>query len=310
MQKFFEKEVERICKEINPNWDGASFDYDCSCYKSALKAYKSLAEDGHSGFSWAFTASILKRMVDGLPLTPITDEDFDAPDAMHGPINDDGTVTTQCPRMSSLFKDEKPDGSISYHDLYRQYCYNIEFPDDTFGCKEERIVDELFPITMPYYPTGKKFKVALREFLCDKDNGDFDHVSIEYVITPDNEKIIIGKYYKEENDVKIEISKEEFEADEKRRIDTIEKKVAHRLFFELEDKITILTQSQKDEIIGELEKLCTIFKDVNPDYRRYSFLRTLVGNMNDINSNEKEMFKEIIDYVQKLKREYVIGNNE
>lgn len=78
----------------------------------------------------------------------------------------------------------------------------------------------------------------------------------------------------------------------------------------MEDKITILTQSQKDEIIGELEKLCTIFKDVNPDYGRYSFLRTLVGNTNDINSNEKEMFKEIIDYVQKLKREYVIGNNE
>ena len=297
-----EREVEKVCKKINPNWDGESFDYDCSCYKSALKAYKSLAEDGHSGFSWAFTASILKRMVDGLPLTPITDEDFDAPDAMHGPINDDGTVTTQCPRMSSLFKDEKPDGSISYHDLDRQYSYNVEFPDDSFQCGEERIVDDLFPITMPYYPTGKKFKVGIKEFLCNSENGDFDHKSIEYVITPDNEKIIIGKYYKEENRNWIEITKEQFELDEKQRIDTIEKQVASRLLFEFEETITTLTQNQKDEITIDLENLCLVFRDVDPDYRCYSFLDCLIKN--DVDVYEKQKFEKVIDYLQELKEKY------
>lgn len=186
-----EKEVEKTCKKINPNWDGESFDYDCSCYKSALKAYKSLMEDNHSGVSWSFTVNILKRMVDCLPLTPITDEDFNVPNLNSHEIN--GVISKQCPRMASLFRYEKKDGSITYHDQNRQYCYNIEFPSEKFFCKEGDIVDDLFPITMPYYPTGKTFKVGIKEFLCDSRNGDFDHKSIEYVITPDNEKIIIKK---------------------------------------------------------------------------------------------------------------------
>ena len=294
-----EKEVERICKEINPNWDGASFDYDCSCYKSALKAYKSLAEDGHSGFSWSFTASILKRMLDGLPLSPITDEDFKASTTYE---REGGIEVNQCPRMSSLFRYEKKDGSFTYHDQNRQYCYNVEFPDNTFSCKEEDIVDELFPITMPYYPTGKKFKVGIKEFLCNSENGDFDHKSIEFVITPDNEKIIIGKYYREENRKMVEITKEQFELDEKQRIDTIEKEVASRLLFKLEYKITTLTQNQKDEITKNLENLCLVFRDVDPDYRCYSFLDCLIKN--DVDDYEKQKFEKVIDYLQELKEKY------
>lgn len=296
------REVEKVCKKINPNWDGESFDYDCSCYKSALKAYKSLVEDNHSGFSWVFTASILKRMLDGLPLTPIEDEDFNTPDAVCEIVNDDGMISTQCPRMCSLFKHENPDGSIIYTDQDRQYCYNIEFPDDTFNCKDEDIVDELFPITMPYYPTGKKFKVGIKEFLCNPENGDYDHKAIEHVITPDNEKIIIGKYYREENRKMVEITKEQFELDEKQRIDTIEKEVASRLLFNLEEKIDILTQNQKNEITAVLENLCSIFNDIDPNYRCYSFLDCLIKN--DVDDDEKQKFGKIIDYIQELKEEY------
>lgn len=242
-------------------------------------------------------------MVDGLPLTPITDEDFDVSTDSRCYENSDGTIVIQCPRMSSFFRDEKPDGSISYHDVNRQYCYNIEFPDDSFQCGEERIVDELFPITMPYYPTGKKFKIGIREFLCNPENGDYDHKSIEFVITPDNEKIIIGKYYREENRKMVEITKEQFELDKKQRIDTIEKKVADRLFFELEDKINILTQDQKNEITKDLENLCLVFRDVDPDYRRYSFLDCLIEN--DVNNDEKQKFGKIINYIQELKEKYI-----
>lgn len=46
-----EDEVRLACKRENPDWDGKSFDYGCSCYQSALKAYKSICGDGHSGFS-------------------------------------------------------------------------------------------------------------------------------------------------------------------------------------------------------------------------------------------------------------------
>ena len=76
IREWAEKEVEIACKKENPNWDGKSFDYGCSCYQSALKAYKSLCEDSHSGSSFNLTKNILIRLMNDLPLTPITDEDF------------------------------------------------------------------------------------------------------------------------------------------------------------------------------------------------------------------------------------------
>ena len=45
------REVEIACEKENPNRKGDEFDYGCACYESALKAFESLCEDGHSGFS-------------------------------------------------------------------------------------------------------------------------------------------------------------------------------------------------------------------------------------------------------------------
>ena len=70
-EEWAEKEIEIACKKENPNWDGKSFDYGCACYQSALKAYKSLCEDDHSGFSFGLTKNILIRLMNGLPLKPI-----------------------------------------------------------------------------------------------------------------------------------------------------------------------------------------------------------------------------------------------
>ena len=61
-QEWAEKEIEMACKKENPEWDGKSFDYGCSCYQSALKAYKSLEKDEHSGCSWNITKNILIRL--------------------------------------------------------------------------------------------------------------------------------------------------------------------------------------------------------------------------------------------------------
>ena len=76
MYEWAQREVELACKKENPEWDGESFDYGCSCYQSALKAYKSLLEDGHSGYSFSVTKNILNKLMDGRPLTPITEDDF------------------------------------------------------------------------------------------------------------------------------------------------------------------------------------------------------------------------------------------
>ena len=56
MYSWAEQECRLACKRENPNFDFDSndFDYGCSCYKSALKAYNSLVEDDHSGMSFSY----------------------------------------------------------------------------------------------------------------------------------------------------------------------------------------------------------------------------------------------------------------
>lgn len=101
------REVEIACKKENPNRKEGEFDYGCACYESALKAFESLLEDGHSGFSIKMTQAILIRLLDGQPLTPIEDTD-DIWNECSRPK--DGPKVYQCKRMNSLFKDVYADG--------------------------------------------------------------------------------------------------------------------------------------------------------------------------------------------------------
>lgn len=76
MLEWAKKEVEIACKRENPDKKEEEFDYGCACYESALKAFESLCEDGHSGMSIGFTKNILNWLIDGKPLTPIEDTDY------------------------------------------------------------------------------------------------------------------------------------------------------------------------------------------------------------------------------------------
>lgn len=184
MTNWAEREIAAACKRENPNWDGKSFDYGCSCYQSALKAYKSLMSDGHSGFSFSMTRNILKKLLDNIPLSPITDDDFftndvdiikESPEYLkeHGLKSD-----IQCPRRSSLFRREDLEGNVKYIDIERYYCINAERPSNTFSSSTANFIDELYPITMPYMPSSTPFKVYVREWLTDKTHGDFDVVQV------------------------------------------------------------------------------------------------------------------------------------
>ena len=73
MKEWAEREVQIACKRENPDRKEGEWDYGCACYDSALKAFNSLMEDGHSGMSIEFTKQILNRLIDGKPLTPIED---------------------------------------------------------------------------------------------------------------------------------------------------------------------------------------------------------------------------------------------
>ena len=215
MSEWAKREVEIACKKENPNWDGKSFDYGCACYQSALKAYQSLCEDGHSGMSFNLTKNILIRLMNDNPLTPITDDDFFIENDL--PLNSEEYLKElglksdlQCPRKSSLFRKETLDGKVSYTDVDR-----VVYVDENGGYWGNglvtKIIDEMFPITMPYTPSNERFKVYGEDFLLDKKNGDYDHKAFLCVITPDGEKIELNEYYKEVNEELVKISKEEYE---------------------------------------------------------------------------------------------------
>ena len=216
--KWVNNEVALACKKENPNWDGKTFDYGIACYQSALSAYVSLHKEGHSGTSWNITKNILIRLLNNLPLTPINDEDFFIQFEDNFPPESDPVYLKehglksqkQCQRMSSLFREEDLDGNITYSDVSRSYCININNPNDTFSGCEKGIIDELFPITMPYYPSVNKYKVYVENFLTDTKNGDFDVQGFFYCITPEGDRVEINRFFKEKNHKMVEISKDEY----------------------------------------------------------------------------------------------------
>ena len=219
MSDWAENEVRIACEREAPNRKEGEWDYGCACYDSAFKAFKSLMEDGHSGYSIGFTKNILNRLIDGKPLTPITDKDFYIPenDEIIGDsseyLKSRGLKShIQCPRMSSLFREEKLDGTIEYDDVNRAICIDINNPNISYYNNFiVNIALKDFPIKMPYYPPSNEYEIYSEDFLTDKANGDFDTIGIFYMITPELQRIEINRYFNLDGNEPIEISKEEYD---------------------------------------------------------------------------------------------------
>lgn len=191
-----EQEVQIACEREKPDRKLGEWDYGCACYESALKAYKSLAGDGHSGMSISITRQILNRMLLGKPLTPIVDTSDIWSDCRY--INRDGAEVYQCKRMSSLFKDVYPDGKITYNDTAKYTAVDIN--NHNLRWKNglvSKIVHELFPVTMPYMPSNSPIEVFVEEFLTETNNGDFDTMGIMYAKDESGTETAIYRYFKE-----------------------------------------------------------------------------------------------------------------
>lgn len=198
MQEWAKREVEIACKRerAGAEKDGEPnmSEYGCGCYDSALKAFNSLCEDGHSGMSIGFTKNILNRLIDGKPLTPIEDTE-DVWNQCNRGFED--PVVYQCKRMSSLFKDVYKDGRVDYHSVDAYYCEDKNTGSTYTSGLEGRIHRELYPITMPYMPPTKRDKIVCEECLTDLKNGDYDTKAILYIVKPDGTKVDIYRYFKE-----------------------------------------------------------------------------------------------------------------
>lgn len=219
MMEWAKREVEIACKKERANSEEENeWDYGCACYESALKAFNSLLEDGHSGYSIGLTQSILNRLIDGKPLTPIEDTDDIWNECSYGK---EGVVASyQCKRMSSLFKDVYEDGHVEYHDNDRIICIDrYDNNDQYYNSFISRIIDKMFPITIPYIPANKPIRVYCEDLLTDPKNGDYDSKGIIYIAMPDDFEIDVNRYFKEGDSETglVEISQEEWE--ERKRMD-------------------------------------------------------------------------------------------
>lgn len=216
MLEWAKREVEIACKKENPDRKEDEFDYGCACYEGALKAFETLCNQGHSGMSIKLTQHILNRLIDGRPLTPIED----TPDIWNlVEVKENDTVEYQCNRMSSLFKKVHTDGSVEYTDVGRVYGVDIHNPDLTYSSGLlTKIINEMFPIKMPYMPASKSYKFVTTDFLVDPKNGDFDTMALFTLTEPSGEKTLeIHRYFRapEEGEQEtypgwVEISEDEY----------------------------------------------------------------------------------------------------
>ena len=206
MKEWAEREVQIACKRENPDRKEGEWDYGCACYESALKAFNSLVKDGHSGMSIGFTIQILNRLIDGKPLTPIEDTDYVWEECA---LNNRGCTMYQCNRMYSLFKEVYPDGTVKYRDNDRVKCVDFFNGGTYHNSFISRIIDEMYPITMPYSANGIYTAYCI-EFLCDPKNGDYDTIEIKYITTPENDVVGINRYFKESDSGFVEIDWEEY----------------------------------------------------------------------------------------------------
>ena len=210
MESWAEREITIACKRERGASGEKGWDYGCACYESAYKAYKSLLKDGHSGFSIGLTQQILNRLIEGKPLTPIEDTDDVWNDICEYHEETEGYSYYQCKRMSALFKDVYSDGRILYKDVDAWVGVDVDDGSTYHSGLVQRIMGEMYPISMPYYPPDKPTKVYCSDFLTDRKNGYFDTVGMFYAIRPDGERIEINRFFKEGEDDWIEITEAEY----------------------------------------------------------------------------------------------------
>lgn len=199
MSEWAAEEVRIACEkeraaitETKDDLDTGAQEYAECCYQSALKAYNSLCNDGHSGMSFSITAGILKRLCSGYPLTPIEDVD----DVWNLVRETPTKIEYQCRRMYSLFKTvSKEDDSIQFHDVERFICVDPNGSTYTNNFINQQL-SKLYPITLPYMPEGR-FMVKTFDFATNANPGEFDTILIRSVKEPSGQEVLLNLCFKE-----------------------------------------------------------------------------------------------------------------
>lgn len=224
----FEKDVgsttERVRKEVEyaiecerkgaiEENDYTFLDYVVECYRSALRAYETMAADGHSGMSWSLTRQILNRLMEGKPLKGLNsypDRPEEWGERSHWTVGDGAMLSNI--RYPALSYRVNASGKAIYHDTDRWVfeapdCPNIPWHNGFLS----NYLDEKFPIQFPYCPVT--IHVRVEDILTDPAHGDFDAMRIIDFADPETgRKVCVNAYFEEVDGKWQEIGKKKWYA--------------------------------------------------------------------------------------------------
>lgn len=190
-------------------------DLDNRGLELALKIYSDLNEGCASGCAINTTFDILENLVNGKPLSPIEDKDEEWEES----VSEKDHKTYRSIRWPSLFKDVYQDGTVIYEDIYRYICIDVNYPDIVFtNGTVAKILNEIYPITMPYMPNDDQIKVYCYEFeFTDKHGIVCDALGVLHGVK--NEKYFkINRYFIFDDTSYNEVTLYEFREAENRKI--------------------------------------------------------------------------------------------
>ena len=153
---------------------------------AAFEAFRALCLDDITGYDRTQALKLMRDLNNGFPLSPIED----VPEIWNEiPINkEEGSVAYQCSRYSALFKTVYSDGRVEFDDVCRCKGQHVDGPKGvafTSG-RIRKIVNEHFPITMPYMPPHDPYVVICLDFKYDEndDKNDWDTQAFFYIEDP------------------------------------------------------------------------------------------------------------------------------
>lgn len=134
MKEWARRELERIPQD-EEGMQG-------SINEGILEVVEVFVEQGHSGFSASYALSVLRRLLNWKPLTPLTGED----DEWCKPLDEDGTQQNK--RCSSVFR--KNHDNCTAYDIDGK-IFSRDGGETWFSCRDS-LVSVNFPYRVPEEP--------------------------------------------------------------------------------------------------------------------------------------------------------------
>ena len=191
--------------------DYSFLDYVVECYRSALRAYETMAADGHSGMSWGLTRQIFNRLAEGKPLKNLNSYDECPEEWASSNIIPDSFGILYNNRYPSLCCRVTENGNV-YSDCNRWVFEAPDHPNIPWhNGFLSNYLDEKFPVQFPYCPVT--IHVRVEEILTDPAHGDYDaqHI-IDFADPETGRKVCVNAYFEEVDGKWQEIGKKKWYA--------------------------------------------------------------------------------------------------